>query len=153
MSRGKDFLRGILIGGISAGVALLFAPKSGKELRQDLKNSAEDLMERGETAFEDLSQDIQTSIQEVDEEKILTRTSDQKALEEAIVEQEQDIVDDIVEHSETVVTEDGEVTSIERPHGSMEDREEEAEHLEATPENELAEALDDQGIDDLSELD
>lgn len=164
MSRGKDFLKGILVGGVSAGIALLFAPKSGKELRQDLKESGkdlaergkiagEDLMDRSKVAFEDLSQDIQTSIKEVEEDEAVTRVSDQKALEDAIIQQEQEIADDIIEHSETAVTDEGEITSIERPRGEVEEKEEEIGYFEATPEDELTEALKDQDIDDLSELD
>jgi gas vesicle protein len=38
MSENKGFFRGVIIGGIVAGTAaLLFAPKSGKETREDLK--------------------------------------------------------------------------------------------------------------------
>ncbi len=153
MSKGKDLLKGLLVGGLSAGVALLFAPKSGKELRDDIKNNAKDLAKSGGVAFENLSKDIQTSIQEVQEEETVTRESDQKALEEAIIQQEQEIADEIIAHSETAVTEEGEITSIERPSGEVEEKEAEVGHFEATPEDELTEALKDQDFDDLSELD
>ncbi|SEU07683.1 Gas vesicle protein [Salinibacillus kushneri] len=43
----KDFLLGTLIGGIvGASVALLYAPKPGKELRQDLNEGANLVRER-----------------------------------------------------------------------------------------------------------
>ena len=55
MSKKCGFLLGALIGGTAAAVtALLFAPKSGKELREDLAKEAgrykEQLSEYGESA-------------------------------------------------------------------------------------------------------
>ncbi len=45
----KDFLLGTIIGGIvGASVALLFAPKSGRELRQDINQGADYVRERAE---------------------------------------------------------------------------------------------------------
>ena len=45
----SGFLVGFLAGGvIGAIVALLYAPKPGKELRADLKNSADDVMENAD---------------------------------------------------------------------------------------------------------
>lgn len=44
----KDFLIGTLIGGIvGAATALLLAPKSGKELRDDLNSQTSSLREKG----------------------------------------------------------------------------------------------------------
>lgn len=38
MSQEKSFLRGLLLGGLVGAVAaLLYAPKSGKEMRRDIK--------------------------------------------------------------------------------------------------------------------
>ena len=56
MSKKRGFLLGALIGGTAAAVtALLFAPKSGKELREDLAKEAnrykEQLSEYGEIAL------------------------------------------------------------------------------------------------------
>ena len=46
---GKGLLIGFLAGGaIGAIVALLYAPKSGRELRQDIKNKADDYMDEAE---------------------------------------------------------------------------------------------------------
>ncbi|WP_188206458.1 YtxH domain-containing protein [Alkalibacillus aidingensis] len=45
----KDFMIGSLIGGIvGASVALLFAPKSGKELRHDINTGAQHVRERAD---------------------------------------------------------------------------------------------------------
>lgn len=52
----KDFVIGTLIGGIvGASVALLFAPKSGKELRSDINYGASQAMERA-NEFKDAAQ-------------------------------------------------------------------------------------------------
>ncbi|MFZ0388963.1 MAG: YtxH domain-containing protein [Calditrichia bacterium] len=43
-----EFLKGIFIGGIIGSVvAILYAPKSGRETRDDLNRRANDLMEKG----------------------------------------------------------------------------------------------------------
>ncbi|MBB6452143.1 gas vesicle protein [Salirhabdus euzebyi] len=45
----KDFLLGTLLGGIvGASVALLLAPKSGRELREDINHRAQNVRERAE---------------------------------------------------------------------------------------------------------
>lgn len=47
----KGFIVGLLAGGaIGAVLALLYAPKSGKELRRDLKEGAEELLDEAEGA-------------------------------------------------------------------------------------------------------
>ena len=46
---GKGLLIGFLTGGIvGAALALLYAPKSGKELRKDLKGKADELLDEAE---------------------------------------------------------------------------------------------------------
>ena len=51
----ETFLAGILIGGvIGAGVALLFAPASGKETRAYIKLKAGEAVETGKTELEKL---------------------------------------------------------------------------------------------------
>jgi gas vesicle protein len=45
-SDGNGFFKGFLLGGaIGAVIALLYAPKSGKEMREDLKRKTEELLE------------------------------------------------------------------------------------------------------------
>jgi len=45
----KDFMIGTLLGGIvGASVALLFAPKSGKEIREDLNTGAQQVRDRAD---------------------------------------------------------------------------------------------------------
>ena len=46
---GKGLLIGFLTGAaVGSIIALLFAPKSGKELREDIKNKSQDFMEDAE---------------------------------------------------------------------------------------------------------
>ena len=51
--KGGDFLSGLLIGGIAGAIlALLYAPKSGKETRADLGRRAEDLIATARDDYE-----------------------------------------------------------------------------------------------------
>ncbi|WP_017185903.1 YtxH domain-containing protein [Alkalibacillus haloalkaliphilus] len=60
----KDFMIGTLIGGIvGASVALLFAPKSGKELRQDINTGAQQVRERADE-WKDVAYEKGTEFQE-----------------------------------------------------------------------------------------
>ncbi len=60
------FLLGALVG---AGVALMFAPKSGKELRKDLKNKFEELKARiNEVETEDIKDLITNKIATIEED-------------------------------------------------------------------------------------
>lgn len=53
--RVKSFTLGALLGGISAGLAaLLFAPKSGKKMREDIKNGCCGLTEKSQELYEDI---------------------------------------------------------------------------------------------------
>ena len=53
-NNGKGLLIGLLIGGsIGAALALLFAPKSGRELRQDIKNKSDEYMDDAERYITD----------------------------------------------------------------------------------------------------
>ena len=57
-----SFIKGLLFGGmIGAGLALLYAPKSGKELREDLKEKSTELKNEAEKYYEeakDISGDL-----------------------------------------------------------------------------------------------
>lgn len=51
-NRGTDFFKGLMIGGaIGAAFALLFAPKTGIELRADLRRKSRELYDETETKF------------------------------------------------------------------------------------------------------
>ncbi len=49
-----SFIKGLVFGGlIGAGLALLYAPKSGKELRKDIKNKTAELKTDAEKLYEE----------------------------------------------------------------------------------------------------
>jgi gas vesicle protein len=56
MAQNNGMLKGLIIGVLAGGavgalIALLYAPKSGKELRADIKERADDFMEGAEEAM------------------------------------------------------------------------------------------------------
>jgi gas vesicle protein len=52
--KGGSFLKGTLLGVLVGGLAgILFAPKSGKETREDIKKAATDVAKKAETMYED----------------------------------------------------------------------------------------------------
>jgi len=58
----------ILASLISAGVALLFAPKSGKELRKDLQNKANETKNSVKTGADNLKNDFKDAYFEAEKE-------------------------------------------------------------------------------------
>lgn len=54
-SRFKSFSWGAILGGLAAGAtALLFAPKSGKKLREDLKHKYHDITDKSHDFYDDV---------------------------------------------------------------------------------------------------
>ena len=52
-NRVDDFIKGLLVGGlIGAAIGILYAPKSGKETREDLSRKAEELIEKAKEEYE-----------------------------------------------------------------------------------------------------
>jgi len=52
-NRADDFIKGLLVGGlIGAVLGILYAPKSGKETREDIARNAEDLMAKVKEEYE-----------------------------------------------------------------------------------------------------
>jgi gas vesicle protein len=53
MSNSRDFVKGLIIGGlIGAAAGILFAPKSGKETREDISRKTQDLLSRAKEEYE-----------------------------------------------------------------------------------------------------
>ena len=54
MSEGiEDFIKGLLIGGlIGAAVGILYAPKSGKETREDICTKSEELLAKAKEEYQ-----------------------------------------------------------------------------------------------------
>lgn len=75
----KELGKAFLGAGIGAGLALLFAPKKGSELRRDIKRKIDDFMsdvdnmtiEDIKKEFTDKVDDIKKELDELDKEKVL----------------------------------------------------------------------------------
>lgn len=113
---GKDFVIGTLIGGIiGASVALLYAPKAGKDLRQDINTGADQVRERASewknTAY-DKGNELYERAQESSKnlgEKIKQKKDDIQERVEYLrsenKEQGQEIVEDVAEAIEEAADE------------------------------------------------
>jgi len=48
-----DRIKGVIVGGlIGAALGILYAPKSGKEMREEISNSAEELLKKAKEQYE-----------------------------------------------------------------------------------------------------
>ena len=64
----NSFTRTLFVGAAAAVTALLLAPKSGKELRQDIKAQANDLKEQAMDQVNSFADEVKQSYKEVEEE-------------------------------------------------------------------------------------
>lgn len=56
----EDCIKGLLIGGlIGAAVGILYAPKSGTATREDIRDSAEELLEKAKRQYEEAYRKIE----------------------------------------------------------------------------------------------
>lgn len=81
MNKSGDFIAGIVIGGlIGAAIGILYAPKSGKETREDLGRKADELLtkakEEYETAVEKSRKIYEETVQRL---KSMEKTAREKA--------------------------------------------------------------------------
>jgi len=77
-TRSNDFLKGVLIGGLIGAVAgILFAPKSGKETREDIARKTDDLIQKAreeyEVAMEKSKRAYETAIKKAKEIQSMAR--------------------------------------------------------------------------------
>ncbi|MBT2732997.1 YtxH domain-containing protein [Carnobacterium sp. ISL-102] len=64
----NSFTRTLFVGAAAAVTALLLAPKSGKELRKDLKIQANDLKDQAMDQVNSFTEEVKQSYKEVEEE-------------------------------------------------------------------------------------
>ena len=56
----NDCFKGLIVGGlIGAALGILYAPKSGKETREGIRNSAEELLEKAKKQYEEAYKKIE----------------------------------------------------------------------------------------------
>jgi gas vesicle protein len=57
----KDLIKGVVVGGlIGAGVGILYAPKSGKETREQIRHGARDVLEKAKLQYEEAVGKLET---------------------------------------------------------------------------------------------
>lgn len=79
MSRNSGFSKFLLGAGIGVGLGMLFAPKKGEELRKDLKNKINELIDAAKAVdYDDLRDNIVKKAEEIKEE--LKELDGEKAL-------------------------------------------------------------------------
>jgi gas vesicle protein len=55
----NDYVKGMIVGGmIGAAAGILFAPKSGSETREHIRNSAEEILEKTKKQYEEAREKI-----------------------------------------------------------------------------------------------
>lgn len=77
-----NFLAGLGVGALVGAVAaLLLAPKSGSETRQDIKSAAEDLKEKADKAMHELSESSEELVQKSKDILEQTKAKVQQAID------------------------------------------------------------------------
>ena len=104
-----------LLGGaaIGAGLGILFAPKSGKETRADLKEKLDELIKQAkEVDMDDVkeyvvrkSEEIEAALKDLDKEKVLKIAQKAKKKAKAIQQSAKDLVDYVKAKGEPMLEE------------------------------------------------
>ena len=77
-----DCLKGLIIGGlIGAALGILYAPKSGKETREEISHTAEELLKKTKTQYEELCKRIEQLADQEKELLVEKKEKIKKALE------------------------------------------------------------------------
>lgn len=116
---GKSFIVGLLAGGaIGALIALLVAPKSGKELRADLKLKGEEYLDEAEKYISEAREKAKELINEGKRrsEKIISeaRSKSQELIKDAekIINEAKEKTSEVISHTkEKIETESGRISS------------------------------------------
>lgn len=116
---GKSFIVGLLAGGaIGALIALLFAPKSGKELRSDLRHKSEEYLDEAEKYISEAREKAKELINEGKKrsEKIISeaKSKSQELIKDAekIINEAKEKTSEIISHTkEKIETESDRISS------------------------------------------
>lgn len=66
MGKFGSFLNGFIIGALAgAAIALLMAPKSGQELRDELKHEVDDILEEGRQATAERQRELEDQLNQL----------------------------------------------------------------------------------------
>jgi len=77
-----DCVKGLIIGGlIGAALGILYAPKSGKETREEISHSAEELLKKTKAQYEEVCNKIEKLADQEKELLIGKKEKIKKALE------------------------------------------------------------------------
>jgi gas vesicle protein len=80
-----DCVKGFIIGGlIGAALGILYAPKSGKETREGIRHSAEELLEKAKEEYEEASREIEQLVGREKELYVGKKERLKKALEAGV---------------------------------------------------------------------
>lgn len=115
---GKNILNGLFIAAISAGAALLLAPKPGEETRKDLKREAKKYGEKGQELANNLQDDIRKAVSEIDQDSRYDKTS----ITDVIKQQNDEMtaeLEDLETNQQMAYTQEGEVTAVDAPSGDI----------------------------------
>lgn len=78
----EDYVKGLVIGGlIGAAIGILYAPKSGKETREEISHSAEELLKKTRAQYEEVCKKIEKLADEEKEMLIGKKEKIKRAIE------------------------------------------------------------------------
>lgn len=88
ISRSANFLAGIVVGGLTGAVAaILLAPQSGKETREQIRKKAAELRDQTTSSFEDVVSEVRSKAGQIKDE-VSEKAKDLKQQgEDVLVEQ------------------------------------------------------------------
>lgn len=100
MSEGKEYAKGLLIGSIIGGavgavIALLFAPKSGKEFRQDIASKTSEFYKKASDYLTELDTRV--------DEKVWETVNEGKIKAQGIIESAKTQAQKILDNAERIV--------------------------------------------------
>ncbi|EXJ23257.1 hypothetical protein ADIAL_1274 [Alkalibacterium sp. AK22] len=142
--------KAVLLSAASAFTALLLAPKTGKEFREDLKEEAHKLKDSGEEKAQELMEDFKASYMEAERELESEQAkldAKQAKLSQTIEEIERDLALSEAESRVDPATASHAVYASDKP-GDVKGTELEPEHDQAIPKDKVDEALHDNYLSD-----